>query len=66
MKRRRTIVAIMRDRILQSGLSRREICAKAKVSKSWLDRVMQGKKTNIMTDQVQAVIDVLDKEHRSN
>jgi transcriptional regulator with XRE-family HTH domain len=58
---RKRIVEIMIDRINASGLSRRELCERAGVSKSWLDRVMQRKKTNIMTDQVQAIIDVLDK-----
>lgn len=60
MKNRKTIVQVMKEKVSKSGLSRREVSELACVSKSWLDQVMQGKKTNIMTDQVQAVIDALD------
>lgn len=54
-----TIVKDFIRKINESGMTRKEICEMSGVSKSWLDKVLQGKKTNIMTDQYQAVMDVI-------
>lgn len=58
---RQTILEIVKKRVAATGLSRREIAKEAGVSKSWLDKVMSGHKTNPQLDQIQALIFALDR-----
>jgi len=58
---KKNYVENMIDQIKKSSLSRREICERANVSKSWLDKVMSGSKKNIMSDKLQSIINILNE-----
>ena len=66
MTKRPTILELVRKRIKACELSRQKLADMTPgVSKSWIDNLMTNQPRNYGVDQIQAMIDTLDKLERN-
>ena len=67
MNGRKPILYYVKQRVDKCGVSRAKLADRAGVSKSWLDKVMQGRRENPQLNEVQKLIfalDLIEEEQR--